>query len=210
MRDTFIWDARQRRKEEAEVKLWNDAGRPVPPPHRIKQQILEGYAANFGTRILIETGTFMGDMLYAMKSHFDRLISIELSPELANKAKTRFIKFSQIEILNGDSGKMLKSVLQDISQPTLFWLDGHYSSGVTARADLDTPIVAELQTIFSHPVDNHVILIDDARLFNGTDDYPTIPELQAMVQKLKPDYSLSVRNDVIRIHPQRENLSLTV
>lgn len=182
----------------------------MPPPHRIKQQILEGYAANFGTRTLIETGTFRGDMLYAMKSHFDRLISIELSPELANKARARFKKDPQIEIVNGDSGKMLKSILQGVSQPTLFWLDGHYSSGVTARGDLDTPIVAELRTVFDHPITSNVILIDDARLFNGTDDYPTIPELQEIVRKLKPDYSFSVRNDVIRIHPQRASLSLTV
>ena len=48
---------------------------------------------------------------------------------------------------------------------------------------------------------NHVILIDDARLFNGTDDYPTLEELEALVHSFRPDYQVYVRHDAIRAHP---------
>ena len=192
------------------MKSWEAAGKPVPPPHRIKQKVLTEYATNFETKILIETGTFLGDMLYAMRRRFDRLISIELSSELTERARVRFRKYPQIQIVNGDSGEKLKEILQGISQRTLFWLDGHYSGGITAKGKLDTPIYSELQIVFDHPVKDHVILIDDARLFNGTNDYPTIPELQEIIQELRPDYLFSVRNDIIRIHPPQTNLLLTV
>ena len=99
---------------------------------------------------------------------------------------------------------MLKQVLGGIAERTVFWLDGHYSGGFTARAALDTPVVKELGTIFSHRVKDHVILIEDARLFNGTDDYPTIEELTALVHRFRPDYEISVRHDAIRAHPRRE------
>ncbi len=42
----------------------------------------------------------------------------------------------------------------------------------TARAEVDTPIMQEMKLIASHQLRNHVILIDDARLFVGTADYP--------------------------------------
>jgi hypothetical protein len=52
----------------------------------------------------------------------------------------------------------------------LFWLDGHFCGGVSAHGDKGTPILEELNLILSHRVKEHVILIDDARLFNGTFD----------------------------------------
>ena len=110
-------------------------------------------------------------------------------------------RYPKIQIVQGDSGEKLPEVLHHISEPILFWLDGHYSGGFTARAALDTPVADELRTIFAHPVKNHIILIDDARLFNGTDDYPTIEELEMLVHSFRPDYQISVRHDVIRAHP---------
>jgi hypothetical protein len=200
----------QESKVKAEIKAWHDAGEPVPPPHRIKQEIVGAYATLFEARVLIETGTFLGDMLNAMKSRFDKLISIELSKELADKARLRFKQYPKIQIVQGDSGEMLQSVLKGISQRTVFWLDGHYSGDFTAKANIDTPIVEELRTVFGHPVKDHVILIDDARLFNGTDDYPTIEEIKRIVDGIGLDYECSVRNDVIRIHPRKEGLRLDV
>lgn len=89
----------------------------------------------------------------------------------------------------------------DVTAPCLFWLDGHYSGGGTAQAHLDTPIIQELGTIFDHPVSTHVILIDDARLFDGTHDYPTIEQLRKFFAEKRPQYHFSVVNDIIRAHP---------
>ena len=139
--------------------------------------------------------------MHTLKDSFRALYTIELSPELAILARRRFRQSPHIHILNGDSGQLLTTLLQTITVPCLFWLDGHYSGGVTAQATLDTPILAELQTIFAHPIKTHVILIDDARLFNGTADYPTLDQLKALFAEHRPDYVVTVHNDSIRAHP---------
>jgi hypothetical protein len=204
IKDTALWNLYLTVKERSAIKQWQQDGMPVPPPHAIKEQIVIAYAKTFGTRILIETGTYLGDMLGVVRPHFDRLISIELSEELAAKARMRFKSYPKIQIVQGDSGEKLHEVLSPIQQKVVFWLDGHYSGGFTARADRDTPVVNELRTIASHAVKDHVILIDDARLFNGTDDYPTMDELTALIHSFWPDYEVSVRNDAIRAHPRTQ------
>lgn len=99
----------------------------------------------------------------------------------------------------GDSGLILKGIISSINEPILFWLDAHYSKANTAQGNKDTPIIQELETIISHGVKNHVILIDDARLFNGTCDYPTINEIDALLKEKADQYSMEVTNDIIRI-----------
>jgi len=200
LKDTFVWDLRERKRDNALVAAWLQAGKPVPPPEFVKRVTLGEYAAAFGLKTFIETGTFMGGSLYALKRRFNDLYSIELSPELAAQAIKRFRKAPHIHILQGDSAAVLPQLLSEISTPCLFWLDGHFSGGITARADMDTPIVKELLTVFGHPCKTHVILIDDARLFDGTHDYPTIDGLRDLVAKERPDYEFSLVNDIIRIH----------
>jgi hypothetical protein len=201
--DTFIWDLRERSRDNHEVETWENAGRPVPPPAWVKRHVLAAYGVAFGTGTLVETGTFMGGTVYALKDRFKTIYSIELSDSLMKRAKNRFHAYSHIHILHGDSGELLPELLSGISEPCLFWLDGHYSGGITAQAGLDTPIVNELMTIFDHEVKDHIVLIDDARLFNGTQDYPTIEELREIFARKRPNYQFSVVNDVIRAHPPK-------
>lgn len=179
---------------------WERQGRPSPPPHIVKEEMIRDYAKTFHTEVLIETGTYLGDMIHAMKKSFTRILSFELDEKLAAQARERFAGDKHIEIIQGDSGKLLGDYLGTIKEPCLFWLDGHYSGGITAKGSLETPIKNELQFIFSHPVAGHVILIDDARCFTGENDYPTIAELQHFVKAQKPDLKFSVDTDVIRIH----------
>ena len=104
-----------------------------------------------------------------------------------------------ITILHGDSGEVLEQVLARINKPCLFWLDGHYSGGVTAKGSLETPIQKELTHIFNHPqAHNHIILIDDARLFTGQDDYPALQFLQDLTISAGFDV-YEVKDDIIRI-----------
>ena len=197
LKDSLVWDQYQSLRAARLVKSWRESGEPAPPPDPIKTRIVKSYGSQFGTKTLIETGTYLGDMLHATRRQFTRLISIELSSELCDRAKLRFQKFNHIELLQGDSGDLLPTVLSGITERCLFWLDGHYSGGFTAKASLATPIIGELRTIFAHSVRDHVILIDDARLFNGTEDYPTVKEVIELVQVNRPDFEVSVAHDVI-------------
>ena len=202
--DSFVWDFLRGTKAKRQIEAWEETGRAVPPPHIIKQRIVSAYASVFAPRILIESGTCFGDMVYAMRDRFERIVSVELNDHLCKQAKRRFRSYPHIEILQGDSGEVLPRILSTVSQPCLFWLDGHYSEGVTSKGDTETPVMKELRAILGHAVKDHVILIDDARNFDGTHDYPTPQQLRSLVSANRTDYDFLVMHDVIRIHPKRD------
>ena len=175
-------------------------GRPAPPPPLVKQRIVADHARRFGTALLVETGTYRGDMVAAQRRQFRRIWSIELQEQLAERARARFARDPHITILSGDSAVLLPGILASIREPCLFWLDAHYSAGITARGDIDTPIAAELDFVLRHPVAGHVVLIDDARDFTGVNGYPTLADLTAAIRGQRPDWSVEVVDDVIRAH----------
>ena len=193
------WGGKRRPVEE--LACWEKNGKPSPPPHIVKQRTLQNYSKVFGLKILVETGTCYGDMVEAMREVLDRLYSIELSKELYEKAKERFIKARNIELIYGDSGRELGSLMSKLDQPALFWLDGHYSGGVTAKGDKDTPIYEELDHILHSPDRGHVIIIDDARLFGNDPGYPSIQELTDFITSINPNLDILVQHDIIRITP---------
>jgi hypothetical protein len=202
--DTLLARAARPLYDQWMIRRWHRKGEPAPPPYAIKRNILRDFARRFGLRIFVETGTFYGDTSFALRNCFDRLFSIELDHNLFERASQRLRRYKQITCLEGDSGKLIPRVLAEINQPVLFWLDAHYSAGVTARGSIDTPISSELDTICAHSVRNHVILIDDAREFVGKDGYPTVPALRESVLAQRPDFTVEVRHDIIRIQ-QRDS-----
>lgn len=196
-----IWVAK-RREVNSVVVDWERKGRPVPPPHIVKQGVLKDYSTKYGLKIFVETGTYYGDMVEAMKGFFERLYSIELSEELYKKAKRRFKGAKHIEIIHGDSSVELMKLMNKIDDPTLFWLDGHYSFGETAKGEKETPIYKELDYILSAPDRGHVIIIDDARCFGSDTSYPTIEELKYFITSKRHNLEVVVRDDSIRITPK--------
>jgi len=180
--------------------LWQLKGKPIPPPHVVKQKIVKDHAARFKTRTLIETGTFMGEMIDAVLSSFTRIISVEFDEALALRARKKFSSYPCITIIHGDSAAVLPQVVVELKEPCLFWLDAHYSGGVTAKSDLMTPIVQELNILLSPGNPDHVILIDDAREFTGQNNYPTLAEVREFIASRRPDWIMHVQDDIIRIH----------
>src|SRR5829696_283483 len=130
-------------------RTWEKQGRPSPPPHIVKEDLIRDYAGTFNTNVLIETGTYLGDMVYAMRKLFSRIISFELDKILAEQAQKRFAGEPHITIVQGDSGRLLGDHIKTINEPCLFWLDGHYSGGITAKGTLITPIKNELTHILT-------------------------------------------------------------
>jgi hypothetical protein len=199
----FLWHLKLGLDGLSQGWKWRRSGRTLPPPGFVKRHILRGYARTFGLHTFVETGTHMGDTIFALRRHFDRLFSIELSPDLFRLTRQRFERDPRITILQGDSAEVLPRILQPLSEPCMFWLDGHYSGGPTARGNRESPVVQELECILGHPCKDHVVLIDDARLFQGKNDYPSIQELAALLQSKGPDYRLSISDDIIRIVPAK-------
>lgn len=187
-------------QEEYVHYRWQKAGRPIPLPEQVKHRLVKQYGRRGQAQILIETGTYLGEMVRAVQYTFREIYSIELSPELYQRAQQRFAGVAHIKLVQGDSGDVLRTVLAQISAPCLFWLDGHFSEGFTARGAEETPIMQELAHIRQHPLAlRHVILIDDARCFTGQSDYPTIAALQDWANSV--GYArFEVQDDIIRIY----------
>lgn len=193
-----LWLARFRQRRK--YARWLRDGKPYPTAHLAKQRVIGDFARRYGSRVFIETGTHMGTMVEAVKRDFDAVYSIELADALYANAVRRFRNDPQVHILHGDSGKVLPDLIRELTRPALFWLDGHYSGGVTACGDKETPISEELSAVLAHPVPGHVILIDDARCFTGAADYPELEALRRSVLNARPDHLFEVADDIIRIH----------
>jgi hypothetical protein len=189
------------KRQNKALQEWKRLGMQLPPPHEYKQSLIIDHSIKYGLSVFIETGTFLGYMVEVLKYQFDKLISIELDLSLFEKAKRKFVLNDHIFIYQGDSTHVLPEILKKLEVPALFWLDGHYSEGITAKGELNTPIISELRNILDHSIKKHLILIDDARCFDGKNDYPTIEELRSLVKRQNPSLNFSVENDIIRIHP---------
>lgn len=198
---TPVFDLIARYRKAKQIRNWYETGCLVPPPSVVKQSIVTGYARRFKIDTLIETGTFMGEMIDATKNVFKKIYSVELSEHLYERAKDRFSRYKNIELINGDSGQVLQALLSKIDNPCLFWLDGHYSGDGTASGELASPVLLELEAIFRAPYCNHVVLIDDARCFSGTEGYPTLDNLERLVRHKLPDWNYRVEHDIVRVLP---------
>lgn len=173
--------------------------RHLPTP-QAKHSLLRQYAGEHDLRILVETGTNEGDTVAACLDTFTEIHSIELADSFYELAVRRFAQQPHVHLHQGDSAVVLPSLLATvITEPALFWLDGHYCGGETGRAAKDPPIEAELEAILAHPVRGHVVLIDDARAFGPRPAYPTIAEVESLVLGRSPGARFSVATDIIRI-----------
>jgi hypothetical protein len=182
------------------LRRWQNSERTQPPPHLYKVRTVKEYARRFGTSTFIETGTYFGDMVNKVKSQFSRIISIEVDERLYHEAAKRFRKHPHITILHGDSAAVLPAVLEQIKEPCLFWLDGHYSGGVTGMGSEVTPVLTEVRSICAHHVSKHIILIDDARLFGADEGYPSLDQLRTVVTQCGRGLNFAVDGDIIRLN----------
>jgi hypothetical protein len=179
------------------VSRWEKAGRPVPPPHVVKRNLIREFQDRFHANTLVETGTYYGDMVNSQKRRFRNILSIEIDGDLFRRAQRRFRHRPSITIVHGDSGRELANIVPRLTGRAIFWLDGRYSGGVTGKGDTDCPILKEIDAILGERRFDHVLLIDDARCFIGANDYPTIAALEKHVRGKAPEYVMKIENDMI-------------
>ena len=176
---------------------------PRPATFVEKQNLISRLGREYGVKMFIETGTFMGSMIDAQRSQFEKLVSIELSEELYQAAREKFAADSAVELVQGDSGVKLREVAARLPDPALFWLDAHYSRGKTAGRDADAPILKELSGIALRHEPRDLILIDDARLFGLKSDYPKLAVIRDFAVQHWPQHTFAVETDIICITPPR-------
>lgn len=177
----------------------------IVPPHQYKEQVVKEYGRSHDLHILVETGTLRGKMVEAMTPYFHYIFSIELDPKLFTKAFEKFSSNPNIRICQGDSGSVLPTLSPFLEEPVLFWLDAHYSGGITAKGEKTTPIREELECILQRPY-RDVILIDDFHQFKSDSEFPSMNDLIELVETTltvsnQPKRQLEVEQNIIRITP---------
>jgi hypothetical protein len=193
-RDSIFFEPYKRMAFRGEYLWWRLRGSPGPKvPHIIKQRTLAEFAQRFHLQVLVETGTNLGNMIKAQKDRFREIYSIELDKWLAARAKRKFAAFPRVHLYRGDSGEVLPTIIAQIKEPALFWIDAHWGA-------IDAPVKKELECIYRHPIREHVLLIDDARYFDGRGDYYSIDELREQAALEYPGSLVEVKDDIIRIY----------
>lgn len=61
----------------------------------------------------------------------------------------------------------------------------------------ETPIVLELESVLARP-HGDVIMIDDARCFGTSPDYPTLEAFRDLVHERRPDLVFDLKGDIIK------------
>tara|TARA_E500000318_G_scaffold112007_1_gene133294 strand:- start:47 stop:1300 length:1254 start_codon:yes stop_codon:yes gene_type:complete len=124
----------------------------------------------------IETGTYLGETVREICPYFKNYHTIELSEYHYNNLN---LQSPTLFRYLGDSSIKLPEILKKLKddEKCVFWLDGHWSGGNTARGDKDCPLLEEIESINKlYKANNALILIDDFRLFgtNITEDWSDI------------------------------------
>ena len=124
-----FWLKVLKRQINFESFKWRSLNYSSPSPQHVKIRILKSNSLNNAT--WVETGTYLGDTTSKLSKIAKNVISIEPQYELSVFASIRLKRLKNVEIINATSENCISSVLDTISGPTCFWLDGHYSGDVT-------------------------------------------------------------------------------
>ncbi len=154
----------------------------APAPPFVKRSVLQ--RNGFLSCTWIETGTYLGQTTEFLSKIGAQVISIEPEPLLHANACEKLKHLTNVRILKGLSEEVFPVLLPQLSGKINFWLDGHYSAGITHKGPLDTPILIELKAIGQNlkQFDAACVMIDDLRCFDGCiEGSPAYPTLRTLV-----------------------------
>jgi FkbM family methyltransferase len=187
--------------------------------HSLLPEFLAEMARIFGAEVFVETGTFFGDTADVARNFFREVYTVELGQDLYAAAVQRFAQYDNCHVYQGDSADVLKAILPSIKGKILFWLDAHYSKGITAKGKANTPIVAELYAIKQSGINDAIILIDDIRHFQPVDSdvdvdsalqgYPSLQHVRDIALQINRHYEFVVLGDVALVYPSANTISVS-
>lgn len=178
------------------------------PRNYSKFRQIKALAKRSNSRVFIEAGTYLGGTAMRCSRVFERVITMELDPDLHRRSKAYVARRANVLCLEGDASKLLPSILQrsDV-RDVLVFLDGHFSGGITAHGDLAEPACEELITLAEYKDKINAIVIDDFRLFGRDAGWPKRSELLRTVEDYFGDgFEFAIHLDQVliwRISPPR-------
>jgi hypothetical protein len=122
----------------------------------LSRELLERYKTN----VFFETGSNTGKGIdLAASVGYNKIISLDIEKKFVDICKEKFKSNPTVDVRLADSATDLFNIIKKIDEKITFWLDGHSFYSV--------PLIKELQQIQKHHIKDHVILIDDVRMFGN-------------------------------------------
>ena len=167
--------------ERFQMQQWRARGYLENAPQLVKQNLFVKYGVPQAQ--WVETGTFLGETTDFLSNSYSFVYSVEPEKELYKNAMKKFLN-QNVELFNGVSEDVMPSLLLRLKGDINFWLDGHYSAGVTFKGNKDCPVEEEL--------------IDDVRLFLPTNTtYSNYPSIDFLVDWARVNnFNWRVEHDV--------------
>jgi hypothetical protein len=132
------------------------------------ERIQERYPGYKDIDCFVETGTYQGGTTFKVSNSFKTVHTVELSEQLYNmaKAKAELMKVNNIVFYNGDSGKIIYNLCEQINEPAIFFLDGHYCGDGrgSVKGPEGNPLLKEIAAINGRAYAD-IIIVDDIWLF---------------------------------------------
>jgi hypothetical protein len=191
--------------------------KPAPPQFAEAEEQFEGFPNgtnvpvrlaerlrdHLGIRDFVETGTYRGGTVRIMSPRFERIHTVELQPAIYEATRERLSNLTNVDFRLGDTEAHLPDILSRLKGPALIWLDAHWSAGETGKTDTQCPLLRELAIVYGSRGD-HVVMIDDARLFMAPapppmkpEDWPSIAQIEAFLAQQQSAPFVKVVGDVI-------------
>jgi len=161
-----------------------------------------------GARTFVESGTYKGKTTRWAASQFDTVYTIERAKPFYDRYAGELQALGNIHTRFGDSRECLPEIVRELGDsPAIFWLDGHWSGGMTAGEEDECPLLDELRAIKHRR--NDIIMIDDARLFLAAppvgfdaDQWPGIFDIAMAMGDDVSRYATQIFHDIIFLGPR--------
>lgn len=150
----------------------------IQPRYLHKSLFAAGIGVASRKSVFVETGTYTGQSVYKIVSLFREVHTVEASPDLNRAARELFKakEITNVSALLGDSQGFLRSLAPQVYEDAVFFLDAHYSSGITSQEYGACPVIEEIDIVLSRSP-NALIVVDDLRKMTGRDGYPTLEQI---------------------------------
>jgi len=171
--------------------------------HGIPRKLALELRDKHGLKAFVETGSYVGGTLFWASLHFEKAIGIEISRFYYKFAKRACGDAKNVVLIRGDSRTELSRALSLAKSPALVWLDAHWSTDLeSSKPGMgECPLLDELGALNADGRP-HVVLIDDARLFDPplNEEWPGIGEVFTLLEK-RPR-TVRIFEDVIIAEPK--------
>ena len=185
--------------------LWSIKGGGVPTPNFIKWRTIKNRFHQ--DAVCVETGTYLGETTKWLSKNYGMVLSIEPQKKLFDFNARQFSENTKVRIFQGTSEEKFRDVLSQIENKSNinFWLDGHFSGGITHKGIVHSPIVQELECIKRElkRFGKDVIAIDDFRDFRMQESNGYADRNWLVKWANENQCSWDVRNDIFFIEKSK-------